>query len=306
MKKHLPDILITVFIALVLSVVLSFILPKNDEKYLGEMFWTRKTFAPAHYDVILMGDSRLYRGLSPTIIEKCFENNIKVLNFAFSNGGLNPEMYKAAEQKINIKSQYKTIVLGVTANSLTSFTINNQQYKQEFNRTREEIIERLYFNPLQYWFSPVSPQGLNEYFWGKPDSSYYINHYFMNGYVKSIKYPIDTLYAIPSYIKDYTNYKVDSVLINKLTNQVKQWNSEGINVFAFRPPIPYSMKMLEDTMGLYNESFIKEQITRAGGIWLNIDTAEYNTYDGSHLDPESATKLSKIVGNTISEYFKNH
>lgn len=304
--KRLPNITITIFIALIFSLALSFILPKNDEKYLGEMFWTRKTFAPAHYDVILLGDSRLYRGLSPTVIEKCFEKNIKVLNFGFSNGGLNPEMYKAAEQKIDKKSQHKTIVLGITANTLTNFTITNEQYKQEKNRPREEIIERLYFNPLQYWFSAVSPETLKEYYFGDPDSAYYINHYYMNGYVKSIKYPVDTLYAIPSYIKDFTNYKVNPQLIKTLVKQVKQWNSEGINVFALRPPVPHAMKMLEDTMGLYNQTYIEKQITQAGGIWLDTDTAKFTTYDGSHLDIESADKLSKIVGKALSDFYTNN
>ena len=145
--KRVPNISITIILAILLATALSFVMPENEEKYRANMFWTKKTFAPSKYNVILMGDSRVYRGLSPEIMEEKLPG-LKVLNFGFSNGGLNNEMFKAAEEKLIKSGQPKVIVLGISPNTITDYTQNNRQYLQELTRPKEEIIERLYLNPL--------------------------------------------------------------------------------------------------------------------------------------------------------------
>lgn len=77
--RQKPKIWFTILIATLLVIGLSFIFPKNEEKYKSELFWSRKTFAPKKYDVVLMGDSRVYRGLSP---KKMVSNlpGMKILN----------------------------------------------------------------------------------------------------------------------------------------------------------------------------------------------------------------------------------
>ena len=194
---------------------LSFIVPKNAEKYLSEVFWSRKTYAQADYDVVILGDSRTYRGLSPAIIESHFPG-LKVLNFAYSNGGLNPTMFAAGEYKLARNEKPKIILLGVSANTVTGYSAPNTQYLQEISRPREELIERLYLNPVQYWFSATSPEKLKEHFSVKKETAYYKHKYFMNGYVESDKFPIDTLEAIPSYTKDFTHYKVEPEYLETL------------------------------------------------------------------------------------------
>ena len=158
-----PNIWITLAIAAALVTALSFVLPKDAEKYLGELFWSRKTFAPAKYNVVLMGDSRVYRGLSPEIMESHLPG-LKVLNFAYSNGGLNPTMFDAAEKKLAKNDKPEVIIFGISANTISDYSAGNQQYVQELNRPREEVLERIYLNPLRYWFSATSPEKLKQYF----------------------------------------------------------------------------------------------------------------------------------------------
>ncbi|NQU53588.1 MAG: hypothetical protein HQ522_13725, partial [Bacteroidetes bacterium] len=136
--KRIPNISITIILALLLATALSFVMPKNKEKYLGDMFWTKKTFAPSKYNVILMGDSRVYRGLSPEVMEEKL-SGLKVLNFGFSNGGLNNGMFKAAEEKLIKSEQPKVIILGISPNTITGYTKNNQKYLQELTRPKEEV-----------------------------------------------------------------------------------------------------------------------------------------------------------------------
>lgn len=291
--------------AAVLVTALSFVFPKDSEKYPGELFWSRKTFAPARYDVVLMGDSRVYRALSPEIMESQLPG-LKVLNFAYSNGGLNQVMFDAAEKKLARNNHPKIIVLGVTANSVTGYSAGNQQYIQELTRPREEVLERFYLNPVRYWFSSTSPEKLQQHFWGKADSAYYRNTYFMNGYVESEKYPADTTTAISSYIDDFKNYKVDSVHLQVLFDQVEKWTKEGFTVIGFVPPVSQPMRMLEDTLGLFDEAAIKAGFEKASGHWIEINPASYKTYDGSHLTIESARRLSGKMAATIKELSENN
>jgi hypothetical protein len=295
-----PNIWITLAIAATLVTAFSFVLPKDAEKYLGELFWTRKTFAPAKYNVVIMGDSRVYRGVSPEIIESHLPG-LKALNFAYSNGGLNPTMFKAAEKKLAQNDKPKVIVMGISANSISGYSAGNQQYVQELNRPREEIFERIYFNPLRYWFSATSLEKLKNHFSETKETAFYKNKYFMNGYVESEKFPVDTTEAIPSYIKDFTNYKVTPENLSGLFKQVKKWTDSGIIVAGFSPPVSQPMRNLEDSLGLFDENTIKAGFEKASGHWIDIESTQYKTYDGSHLTIESAQKLSNETGEFIGK-----
>ena len=291
MKKN-QNIVITVILAAILVGGLSFVMPKNKEKYLGDRFWAQKTFAPAVYDIIIMGDSRSYRGVLPEIMEEKLPG-MKAFNFGYSNGGLNPTMFEMACKKLSIKNSKKVIVLGVSANCITDYTQKNEQFWQEKKRHPEDIFERLYLDGILYHFSATSPEGLQEYFKKKTTTSYYRNEYHSNGYVESEKFPVDTLEAIPSYTDDFSHFKVDEGIVDDLINQVKEWSIDGITVIGFRPPTTAPMRALEDTMGLYNEAVISARFNEAGGHWINLNPNQYKTYDGSHLDKESAAKLSE-------------
>jgi len=295
-----PNIWITLAMAATLVTALSFVFPKDAEKYLSELFWSRKTFAPAKYNVVLMGDSRVYRGLSPQIMESHLPG-FQILNFAYSNGGLNSTMFEAAEKKLAKNDEPKVIVLGISANAISGYSAGNRQYIQELTRPREEIFERIYLNPLRYWFSATSPEKLKLHFTKAKETFYYRNKYFMNGYVESEKFPVDTMEAIPSYTKDFTNYKVEPENLEVLFQQVKAWTETGIIVAGFTPPISQPMQMLEDTLGLFDEAALKAGFEKASGHWILLNPANYKTYDGSHLDIESAKQFSHKIGEELEK-----
>jgi hypothetical protein len=296
-------ILISTILAAILIAALSFVMPKDKEKYLRDRFWTQKTFAPSVYDIVIMGDSRIYRGISPEIMEKILPGK-KILNFGYSDGGLNPGMFEAAEKKLSAKSQGSLIVLGVTPNSITGYSRNNVQFRQEKTRPREDIFERLYLNGILYHFSATTPEAILKLLKKEKSASYYLNEYFSNGYVESAKFQVDTMESISSYISDFTNYKVEERYLNELISQVKTWNAKGIKVVGFRPPVSAPMRALEDTMGLFNEALIKVRFNEAGGLWIDFKPNAYKTYDGSHLDKESARKLSNDLAEEIRNYLE--
>jgi hypothetical protein len=296
--KRSPNVIVTLLIAAVLIGTLSFVLPKNKEKYLGDRFWIQKTFASAKYQVVVLGDSRVYRGVSPEVMEKNLPG-MKVLNFGYSNGGLNPVMFEAAEKKLSKNNQERVIALGVSPNCITAFSRTNEQFQQERMRPREEVFERLYLNGILYQFSATTPEEILNLLKNKPSTSYYRNEYFPNGYVESEKFPVDTMESISSYTQDFANYKVELQYIESLTRQVKDWSSRGICVIGFRPPVSAPMRALEDSMGLYNETIISARFRESGGHWMELKTNLYRTYDGSHLDKRSAIMFSNDLSREI-------
>ena len=57
-----------------------------------EKFWADKVHAKTKYNVIVAGDSRVYRGIASRVISEELDG-LKVLNFGFSSGGLNTEIF---------------------------------------------------------------------------------------------------------------------------------------------------------------------------------------------------------------------
>src|SRR5512146_2424266 len=95
----------------------------------GERFWVLKTHGKAKYDLILMGDSRVYRGLSPASMESVL-TGYRIFNFGYSGGGLDRLMYAAAEKRLDPKSDRPSIVFGVTPLALTPYAARNEHYLQ--------------------------------------------------------------------------------------------------------------------------------------------------------------------------------
>lgn len=53
-----------------------------------DSFWLQKANAEARYDIVLLGDSRVYRGISPEDMAIVLDG-YEILNFGFSANGLN-------------------------------------------------------------------------------------------------------------------------------------------------------------------------------------------------------------------------
>ena len=286
-------------LAAALAAMFAIALPVDSDDAASESFWSRKTFAPPVYDVILMGDSRVYRGLSPEAM-KPYLPGVKILNFGYSNGGLNPVMFDAAERKLARNNKPKAIVLGISANTVTAYSADNQHFIQELTRPREQLLERLYLNRLKTLFPSTSPRKLLQHFL-EEDSSFYRHTYLKNGYVASEKYPVDTAEAISLYVDDFKNFKVEEKFLEPLFQQVAEWSNEGIAVLAFRPPISVPLRELEDTLGKFDEEKIRKGIIQGGGYWIDLNPSKYQTYDGSHLTIQSAEKLSAEIAQSISD-----
>jgi hypothetical protein len=263
----------------------------------AEKFWILKAKNKGKYDLVALGDSRTYRSLSPDDMGKALPG-LKIFNFGFSSGGLNSVIYKAGEKLLDNKGK-KIIILGVTPSALTEPSSLNTQYLQESHRPQSSIFERVYLNPHLYFFSPFEHSLLKIFHSKNAVERVYSNEYHVNGWVGSSKIQEDTAEALSIYRDELRNFKVSKFLQQQFLKQVSFWSSHNYKIFAFRPPTSLAMQMLEDSLGGLNYNSFISEFNAAGGNWIKIDRNLYHSYDGSHLDKNSAIKLSELIGEEI-------
>ena len=268
----------------------------------ADRFWIMKAQNKSKYDVVILGDSRTYRGVSPTEMAAHLPN-MRIFNFAFSSGSLNPEIFNAGYQLLDEGSKNKVIVLGVTASSLLPLYEKNEQYRQEHNRPRSSYFERVFVNSLLQNFLPFDHDALLQSVTGKKrNHPLYISEYKNDGWVASNKIPEDTTEQLWQYRDELKRYKVKPELVSALLKQTTEWKAQRITVIGFRPPTTQGMQQLEDELSNLDYTQFAKDFEAAGGKWVSVDRAQYHSYDGSHLNEESAIRLSKTLGLQIQNY----
>jgi hypothetical protein len=94
--------------------------------------------------------------------------------------------------------------------------------------------------------------------------------------------------------------RVDPQVVETVLDRTRKWASEGIVVFAFRPPTPAEVALAEDRIYGFDEPEFAAAFERAGGVWLQTPQHHYRCYDGSHLDSASARRLSASLAREIA------
>ncbi|MFH2094098.1 MAG: hypothetical protein ABIJ16_00250 [Bacteroidota bacterium] len=295
-------IIYTFILCIVFLMAGGFFLPKPGTYRLEyDRFWVKKTHCASEYNTVIIGDSRAYRGVSPSEMEEEFPG-LKVLNFGYSSGGLNDFMFDEAVKKIDTDCKEPVIILAVAPHTLIDLENDNAHYLEQLALPREEVLEKLYLFPLLRFFTPVDPETL---FKGESQDNYR-QVFYDNGWVASYKDVEDTLEAVVSYREIYSKFQVSQERVDEMVRQVKAWSDSGYYVFAFRPPVSWSMKMLEDSLSGYDEAVIRNHIETAGGVWIPLNGYVFHSYDGSHLHRDSAIKLSDILAEKIRWHLSDH
>lgn len=119
----------------------------------------------------------------------------------------------------------------------------------------------------------------------------------------SWKVPADSTKALAEYTQDFTKNTVDSLVVKNLLRRVDKWVKQGFKVYAFRPPTTNAMVALENRISGFDEGAFKESFETAGGQWISIPAIGYVSYNGSHLEKESALKLSYNLGKIIANEY---
>jgi hypothetical protein len=282
-------LLVAVFVIIAFAIIVYFRPYPNEYKHNYQKFWLKKTTNSKKYDIVVIGDSRIYRGISPKVISEKL-NGVSVLNFGYSSARLNDFMFSQAEKKLDMSSNNKAIIIGITPNALTVSSNENDHILEFLNMPKEEQLEILYFYDFLKLFAPIRKKDFRKS--DKNSKPNYIQDFEADGWVASDKIPEDTTEAFESYTSNFEDNKVSLNRVDDLCKKTKLWVNQGIKVYAFRFPTSVSMKNIEDSLSGFNEKLISEKIEKEGGIWLEFNFNRYHSYDGSHLDKESAINFS--------------
>lgn len=284
-----------------------------DVRKLEEQFFAQKVFEnEKRADVIIFGDSRAYRGIVPDEILK-HRPGLHVLNFGFSGGGLNREIFNFVEDKKVAPGRTCVFIVGITPYALTTEARRNEQFLSILRTTPEKIGEQLNYHPGQFsWnfllkpfdanrtkiirrslFKRAKKMGMDETFyangWCETRASYD---------EKSVRRTCE------DYVAQFKSNTVDPRSEKDLLEWTKKWSGEGHLVIGLRVPADPQLVKIEDAFSGFSEDRIKNEFRSAGGVYLEYspeELADYTCFDGSHLDLQSAKKLSDRIGRVVDQ-----
>ncbi len=256
-------------------------------------FWVRKASVRGELEVVLAGDSRVFRGLSPSAMKGTLAGR-SVANLGFSGACLCGRYLSYVEAALDPRARTPLIVLGITPHSLTAHAAKDNGYVAEARRSRSEALERAYLTPAMDFFEPVTMKAVSNAWTGagRPPTRY-VQRFADDGWVASDLEPPEPDGALREYEAVLGASPVDRGLVAALVATTARWAQRGVRVVGFRPPVSARMRELEDRLGAFDEPELQRRFVGAGGEYLVFDDAAYPTYDGSHVGAAVALALSR-------------
>lgn len=268
----------------------------------ADWFWSHKVAPKEQFDVVFIGDSRIYRGISPDDFARAFapDDSVSVFNFGFSSAGLDTAFLRAGARLLDPSAPHPIVVLGITTSSLADENLPNGHFWQEYRRSPWARWQRQHLNPHLSYFDPTSPEVLYQHLTGQ-QVGYYQDHR-ANGWIASDKYPRRVWENDDHVRRTYPKASFSQALRQRLLDQVATWQAQGIQVVAFRPPAAPNLEALEMNPSYFPEVALKAQLEGLGALWLELpDRTIYETYDGNHLVAGSARQLSADIGRLLRQ-----
>ena len=289
---------ITILLAVVISTLIGFFYTTLPTDELMKRFFTYKIHHPQKYQLLISGDSRVYRGISA----KVFENTLGLssFNLGFSSTLYDEEYLNLIDEKLDFESEKKVLVLGITPHSLLEYAYPNGHIKQIKNMKREEVIDYLYLFPLKRFYSSFNASELGTSLFNEHSlvDTYIQDYKYKEGWVASDYLHRNPYYALKSYSKTFTGKHINQKNLKALFAKINEWHKKGVEVYGFIPPSSVNIEVLERNKTSFDDSYIVKEFIANGGKWLTINNI-YHTYDGSHLYEEEALKLSKELSDKI-------
>jgi hypothetical protein len=278
--------------SLVLVAAAAGVRPESLDRGIPEpLFWELKVNASAEHDVVFCGDSRTYRGISPAAVGDVLPG-LRVLNFGFASTGLTPDYLQACSGKLSPEAEDPVLVIGVTPYSLTDNALRSNAFIDAQADLGVERFEwEIDLEEFLWNFRPLSEVEMHA--WGNEGARVYSQDFHAGGWVESNLVPANESAALEPYRRNFANNSMRSGTLTAVLEQVAAFTRAGIRVFGFRPPISAELRALEDLESDFREQLFVEGFESAGGRWVEVVGGEFQTYDGSHLVPESAERLSR-------------
>lgn len=284
-----------------LSLPIYFLRDRMDtEEIRKQRYWIAKTHYAKPCAILFGGDSRTFRGISPHAFEEAF-GDYQALNYAYWSNGMGRPYLEGMEKMLDPDAELRLIVLGITPHSLTPRAAHCSHFLMEQARTREEILQQYYLSGISEYFAPFTLLDLKKSITGKSTPNNYRITYHPDGWVESYWIRPDTSYSAQFYETIFTGNAVSQEVVETLLEFVRRWSQMGIHVAGFRPPTSHTIRSMEKELGGFDEEKFVSLFTAAGGIWIDVPNDAYQTFDGNHLEHESAKRLSADLGRQLRD-----
>lgn len=277
-------------------------------------FWNEKSFWAARvhdeqkYNIVFIGDSRTYRSINVNALQDGNPtlSDLNIANKGFSAAGLRSDYMRWAAGLLETNGPH-VLVLGVTTASLSTNPAAklNQHFTESNRSTAYRIflfLEKLFNRDTTY----AAFRGQTPARYAPPDI------YHPGGWVeaKLEAQPIsdDSTGAAlrkividrDEVIRKLGDNPISEADIQDFIRCIGEFENAGLRVVAFRPPTDPLMEQLEDLHGTLDFNELRQRLSDFGVEWISIpDRQSYESYDGSHLTPGSASKLSRVLGRSL-------
>ena len=238
------------------------------------------------YDVVILGDSRAYRGIDPSRLPG------KVLNFGFSGASLLSQDYiREAIQKVKLDG---TIIVAISPHALSSRALESNAFSALDSRHRADLVLSRTFAPLYPLTRPYTMAQITALARGRvgllaPDSP--TESFMSGGWVASSRPPVIEAPAIAkTYREMLEDHPVGPREHEQLIDHLTRLMTGGYRVIVLRLPVSPDVREAEN----YDESALRKLLAGTGIEWFDCPPGE--TYDGSHLTRASAEQISDALG----------
>ncbi len=267
-----------------------------------ERFWLIKVFGDDRHDLVVTGDSRVYRGLSPDDIAATAPGR-SVFNYGFSSGIFDEELLARAEARL-APAGTRELLIAISPHALTA---KRNEHLAELLRTpREERLLKRGIPSLPLFFHRLSPQRFIDLLAGKDilnDTSNYREAYdARTGWVAS-SYLVEKGEegTLRSYREMRAKFPVSPDRVAALRDRVAALRDRGVTVYFLYLPSSDRMRELEREWPGFDYAMVRRALESAGAVSLDDAVPPgLHSYDGSHLDERSARLLSRSLGAAIA------
>lgn len=298
-------------LAILLLVTFSFAWLRDDPQFATSppWYWEMKLAWGTDADLVIVGDSTVYRGLNP----KKFEDNgvaSHAINFGFSSASLSSEYLFDAASKLNPNSRKKYLVVGVTHWALTPQARKSNGYiDAQINKSKrrtpiswvialDSIIQKL--TPLEINAIIHIPNLPAAHV--RANESEYIQDYHMNGWVGSNYVNSAPERGLEVSRSNFGNNNfVDTVLIDEAKDTLQKiQDHDGVMIVlvTMRSGLADS---LNDELGKIPLLKLAQDLCPSKGKIVEFHPNVNDSYDGVHLTRRAADKLSESLAQQLIE-----
>ena len=264
----------------------------NPAEY--DSFWRMKLAWHHDADVVVLGNSRVYRGFNPAAFTQACPG-LRVRNFGFSATVFSTDYLHRGMQVLDPQGA-RAILVGFTP-LLFKFPDTPDGFKSAQKRDRQFRLPWTFQAMLERWLihlRPIEvplPAKLRQ-------SQRLTNSGFME--VTTTVNPPDAK-KLRNDLQRYVTQPYYAPAYAAFLDSIGHAVANGYRVFVYYVPTSAAVDRIDTEMTGLDPDMVSRDVTAHGAVMLHPDTHDLEAYDGSHLTGASAALLSQRLGAAVHD-----